>query len=67
MIFSFIPTDKTVELSVLIAVSAPAATMCTMFSLRYDRNSLYASEIFAVTTLASVITMPAIVSLYQKL
>ena len=67
MVFSFIPADKTVELSVLIAVSAPAATMCTMFSLRYDRNSLYASEIFAVTTLASVITMPAIVSLYQKL
>jgi hypothetical protein len=67
VIFSFIPADETVETAVLIAAAAPSATMCTMFSLRYDRNSLYASEIFAVTTLLSVVTMPAIISLYQAL
>lgn len=67
ILFGLIPADTTVEMSVLIAAAAPSATMCTMFSLRYDRNSLYASEIFAVTTLLSVATMPLMVILYQKI
>ncbi|MGN0621080.1 MAG: AEC family transporter [Porcipelethomonas sp.] len=67
VIFAFIPVNSVVATSVIIAAAAPSATMCTMFSLRYDRNSLYASEIFAVTTLLSVATMPLIVSVYQKL
>lgn len=65
IVFRLIPLGTAPELSVLVAASAPAATMCTMFSLNYGRNSLYASEIFAVTTLLSALTMPLAVYLYN--
>lgn len=65
LLFRMIPLNEASELAVLIAMSAPAATMCTMQCLRYGKNSLYASEIFAVTTLSSTITMPAIVFFYK--
>ncbi len=64
-VFKLLPMEKAPELSILVAASAPAATMCTMFCLNYGKNSLYASEIFAVTTLLSTLTMPLIVYLYN--
>lgn len=45
-----------------IATASPTATMCMIFAVKYDKNSLYASELFAVTTLLSLITIP--LSLY---
>lgn len=43
---------------VVIAASCPTATIITMFSHRYGKNSVYASEIFTVCTLFSVLTIP---------
>ena len=60
-----IPMNEPSELAVLIAMSAPAAAMCTMQCLNYSKNSIYASEIFAVTTLLSTLTMPMIVYIYK--
>lgn len=59
--------DKTVLLTIIVAASAPSATMCTLFSIRYDRNTAYASEIFALTTVLSVVTMPLMVKVYDLL
>lgn len=64
-VFRMFTMSESAELSVLVAMSAPAAAMCTMQCLNYGRNSLYASEIFAVTTLISTLTMPLIVYLYN--
>ncbi len=63
--FRLIPMNEPSELAVLIAMSAPAAAMCTMQCLNYSKNSIYASEIFAVTTLLSTLTMPMIVYIYK--
>lgn len=63
--FRFIPFNESSELAVLVAMSAPAAAMCTMQCLNYSKNSIYASEIFAVTTLLSTLTMPMIVYIYK--
>lgn len=41
-----------------IATASPVATMCMIFAIRYHHNSHYASELFAVTTLCSLITIP---------
>ena len=41
-----------------IATASPTATMCMIFAVKYDKNSTYASELFAVTTLLSLITIP---------
>lgn len=64
-IFRFISVDDTVKLTVITAMSAPTATMCTLFCLRYDKNSKYASEIFAVTTLISTATLPLVIWLAE--
>lgn len=52
---------------VLIAVSCPTATIITMFSHRFGKNSIYSSEIFTVCTLFSVVTIPAILWLGTQL
>ncbi|MBP5432504.1 AEC family transporter [Ruminococcus sp.] len=59
--------DDTVRMTVLIAAAAPPATMCTLLSLRYGKNSIYASEIFAAGTILSVVTLPLIVKTTEHL
>lgn len=45
----------------IIAASAPTAASTIMFSNKFGRNGVYASEIFAVSTIASVFTMPLMI------
>lgn len=44
----------------LIAAACPTATTMTMMAIRYDKNYTYASEIFAVSTILSMVTIPII-------
>lgn len=62
-VYGLIPFELnyTVLLTAVLAFSCPAATMCTMFAIKYEKNAGYAAEIFAVTTLLSVITMPVMI------
>ena len=64
VIFRFLPIDQTVEMTVTAAAAAPSAAICTMMSLSYDRNAAYASEIFGLTTLLSIATMPVMMMAY---
>ena len=61
-----ISADTTVEMTVTAATAAPSAAICTMQCLNYKKNASYASEIFAVTTLFSVATMPLMMVIYEK-
>ncbi len=65
ILFKLFPFEKTVEMTVLAAVAAPSATICTMQCLQYNRNAAYASELFGVTTLFSIGTMPLMMILYE--
>lgn len=58
-VFSGIDSD--VRTSIIIATSAPSAAMCTLQCIRIGKDSLYASEIFAFTTVFSVISLPIVV------
>lgn len=58
-VFSGIDSD--VRISMIIASSAPSAAMCTLQCIRLGKDSLYASEIFAFTTVFSVISLPLVV------
>ena len=49
---------------VLVLMAAPSAAMCTLQCQKHDMNDAYASHIFAVTTLVSMLTMPAVVKLF---
>ena len=65
--FKLFPFEKTVEMTVLAAAAAPSAAICTMQCLNYHRNAAYASELFGVTTLFSIGTMPLMMILYENL
>lgn len=59
--------DEKVRMTVIVAVASPPAAMCTLFCLKYNKNSVYASEIFAAGTILSVLTLPMVVNLTEKL
>lgn len=58
VIMKFIPMDPIYITSVLIGVACPAGAMGTVLALQYDKNSNYASELFTLTTLLSLFTIP---------
>lgn len=58
---SFVPVSETIAYTILIAAACPTATTVTMMAIRYDRDYVYASEIFSFTTVLSVVTIPLIV------
>lgn len=55
-----------VTMVIVVLMACPTATHAALMSLKYDRNYLYATEIFAITTVISSITLP-IVSLAGSL
>lgn len=63
--FSFLGADSTVLTIVLIAAACPSAVITTMFAHRYGGDSVYASEIFAVTTILSAATIPLIMWVFS--
>lgn len=46
--------------SIIIPSACPTATVATLFAAKYNLDAKYASEIVAVTTLLSIITIPMI-------
>lgn len=52
--------DYDIAYTTLIAAACPTAATMTMMAIRYDRNYTYASEIFAFTTVLSMVTIPVI-------
>ena len=59
--------NEKVRMTVVVASAAPPAAMCTLQCVKYGKNSLYASEIFAFGTILSVATLPAVVRLAERL
>lgn len=65
--FAYLGIDPMLITIVVIAVACPTAAACTMFAHRYQKDSAYASEIFAATTLLSAATIPAVIWLQSFL
>lgn len=55
-----------VAMTTLIAAACPTATTGTMMAIRYKQNYTYASEIFALSTVLSVITIPLLVLIAEQ-
>lgn len=53
--------DYTVAYTTLIAAACPTATTLTMFAIRYEKNYTYSSELFSLTTVLSMITIPVVI------
>ncbi len=61
--FKFINADKSMALALITGISCPTATIAALFAEKFNSDSAYASQIAAITTLFSMITIPLIVRL----
>ncbi len=61
MVFRFTSFNPTMLLVIIIAAASPIAVNSTMFALKYEKDSLYASQMFIVTTLLAVFSIPTII------
>ena len=52
---------QTVVMTLLVAAACPIGACCTMFALKYKGDGQYASEMFAVSTVLSAVTIPLLV------
>lgn len=53
--------DEVITTTIIVSTACPTAASGTLFALRYHKNAVYASEIFGITTLLSLVTIPLIV------
>ncbi len=60
-VLRLVPCSDVVLMSIMLSISCPTATIGTLFAIEYNKNAAYASRIFAITTVASSITMPLII------
>lgn len=67
LLFLVFPFDETVMGVTVAAAACPAATICTMFAISYGKDSLYAGEIFAVSTVLSAGTLPLVMWIFETL
>lgn len=65
ILYAALPFDKTIIGVTLIATASPTAAICTILAVRYNKEPIYASEIFAVTTALLFITLPIMMQCYN--
>lgn len=56
---------ETVSVTIQVAAACPAAATGTMMAIRYKQNYTYSSEIFALSTVLSIITIPLTVMISE--
>ena len=67
LVLTLIPVDPMVSCTMLVAAACPVAATGTAFALRFHKNALYASELYAFTTIASLVTIPLFVFAAERL
>ncbi len=66
-VFKLFPVPDHIYTTIVVATACPTATMLILFAVNYDKNDLYASELFSITTLLSAITLPVVLTLISFL
>ena len=62
LLLCFFPCpNETAKITTIVGLSCPSATIGTMLSIRFDKNSSYSSQMFGLSTILSVVTLPIIV------
>lgn len=67
LIFSRFPMPQIVFLTSALAASCPTAATINLFAIRYERDHLYAAQLFAFTTIFSIVSIPLIMLLAEFL
>ncbi len=59
VLLGLVPIDPVARLAILISVSAPVGAFLVIFSVRHDRDTRFATRLLCLSTLLSVLTLPA--------
>ena len=57
-LFRMLPVEDEVKTVMVLATSCPVGVTGSLFALRYGKDAVYASELFAMSTVISIGTMP---------
>ena len=63
----FLPLTDAIFYALLIPAACPCATTGMMMALRYDKDYEFASQVFVVSTLLSMLTIPVLISLARMI
>ena len=63
--FAGLNDSKQILLTVYIASITPACATVTSIAQLYDKDAAYASALYVLTTLLSIVTMPVMVGMYE--
>ena len=63
--FAGLNDSKQILLIVYIASITPACATVTSMAQLYDKDAAYASSLYVLTTLLSIVTMPVMVGMYE--
>lgn len=67
-LFALVPDiNNEATMTALICVSCPSATISTMFAIRFNKNADYSAQMFGITTIMSVVSLPLMLGLYTAL
>lgn len=66
-IYIFLPINSELVLINLIATACPTATATLLFATSLQKNETYATQLLTLSNLASIITIPLVIYLYQTL
>ena len=66
-LFAPVSYFKQILLTVYLASVTPACTTVTSMAQLYDKDAGYASSLYVLTTLLSIVTMPVMVYLYEMM
>lgn len=63
VMLALVPVSRSVALTVLVGAACPTGAMTTMLALQFNKDSNYASELFTITTVLSLVTIPVVILL----
>lgn len=58
ILLRFVPVDETVKTIMVLSTACPVGVTGSLFALRYGKDAVYASELFAMSTIISIVTVP---------
>lgn len=60
LLYYRLPLNQEIITTAVLAAGCPVAATGMLFALRYHKNHLYASELYSISTMAALVTIPAV-------
>lgn len=60
-VLKLLGTDNVVTMTSIVEIACPVGASCTMFAIRYNKNAVYASELYVISTLFSAVSLPLVI------